>query len=116
MSKTIFLLDDDELILESFTMIFQELGFTVTTCGNSTTGIGLATQNEFDLILSDIRMPGLNGAQAIRAIKSARPAARIYVLTAYPGDPIVHAALEAGALGVMKKPFEIGKILDLLKD
>lgn len=116
MSKRIFLLDDDELILESFSMLFTELGFDVTTCSDSSAGIALATVAEYDLILSDIRMPGLNGAQAIEAMKGLRPQARIFVLTSYPGDPIVQAALAAGAQGVMKKPFEIAKILDLLKD
>jgi DNA-binding NarL/FixJ family response regulator len=61
-------------------------------------------------------MPGLNGAQAIRAIKNQRPDARIYIMTAYPGDSLVQVALEAGAQGVMKKPFEIAKILDLMSD
>ena len=116
MSKRIFLLDDDELILDSFSMIFTELGFAVTTCSDSARGAQLATESPYDLILCDMRMPGLNGAQAIKVMRLQRPDARILVLTAYPGDPIVQAALEAGAQGVMKKPFEIAKILELLKD
>jgi len=97
-------------------MIFTELGFEVTTCSDSSAGAALATVSEYDLILSDIRMPGLNGAQAIKTMKRIRPQARIFVLTAYPGDPVVQAALDAGAQGVMKKPFEIAKILELLRD
>lgn len=116
MKKRIFLLDDDALILESFEMIFTDLGFEVETCDDSQRGVERALESDFDLYLSDIRMPGLNGAQAIRSIKQGKPQARIYVLTAFPGDPLVPAALEAGAEGVMKKPFEISKILDLLGD
>lgn len=114
--KRIFLLDDDELVLESFSMIFGDLGFDVVTESRPQEAIEIATSQEFDLILSDIRMPELNGAEAVRAIVAKRPRARIYVITAYPGDPMVQVALEAGAKGVMRKPFEIGKILDLLKD
>jgi len=114
MKKRIFLLDDDALILESFEMIFSDLGLEVETCGESHLGVEKALASEFDLLISDIRMPGLNGAQAIRAIKLRKPQARIYILTAYPGDPLVQAALEAGAEGVMKKPFEINKVLDLV--
>jgi CheY-like chemotaxis protein len=61
-------------------------------------------------------MPELNGAEVVREIRALRPRAKIFVMTAYPGDPLVQVALEAGAQGVMKKPFEIAKILDLLKD
>ena len=116
MKKRIFLVDDDELILESFEMIFSDLDFEVVTCSDSAQAVEVAVASEFDLILSDIRMPGLNGAQAVQKILERRPEARVYVLTAYPGDPIVQAAIEAGALGLMKKPFEVAKILDLLKD
>lgn len=114
--KRIFLLDDDPLILESFEMIFSDLGFEVVTCSDGAEGVELVSKADFDLILSDIRMPGVNGAEAVGAILARRPGARIFVLTAYPGDLLVQAALKAGARGVMKKPFEIAKILELLKD
>jgi CheY-like chemotaxis protein len=114
--KRIFFLDDDDVILESFAMIFSDMGFEVVTCSNAAEGINIASSGEFDLILSDVRMPELNGAEVVRKLRTLRPGARIFVMTAYPGDPLVQVALEAGAQGVMKKPFEIAKILDLLKD
>jgi len=116
MKKRIFLVDDDELILESFDMIFSDLDFEVVTCSDSTRAVDIALTSDFDLILSDIRMPGLNGAQAVKKILAGKSEAKIFVLTAYPGDPIVQTAMEAGAQGLMKKPFEVAKILDLLKD
>ena len=115
MNKRILLVDDDELILESFEMIFEDLGYEVVTRSDSVQGVETALGSDFDLILSDIRMPGVNGAQVIERILAGKPGAKIYVLTAYPGDPIVQAAFDAGALGLMKKPFDVGKILDLLK-
>ncbi len=116
MKKRILLIDDDELVLDSFEMILTDFGFEVVICSVGVEGERLALASTFDLILTDIRMPGHNGAQVVRSILDARPEACIYALTAYPGDPLVQAALEAGARGVMKKPFEIAKILDLLKD
>jgi len=116
MKKRIFLIDDDELILESFEMIFSDLDFEVVTCSDSSRAVEMALASDFDLILSDIRMPGLNGAEAVQKILQGKPGSRIFVLTAYPGDPIVQIAIEAGALGLMKKPFEVAKILDLLQD
>ncbi|MEI8095615.1 MAG: response regulator [Spirochaetales bacterium] len=116
MSKRILLVDDDELVLESFEMIFTDLGYEVLTCSDSLQSAPIALASAFDLILVDIRMPGHNGAEVVRDILVGRPGSRVYVLTAYPGDPLVQMALEAGAQGVMKKPFEIAKILDLLKE
>jgi CheY-like chemotaxis protein len=114
--KRIFLLDDDELVLDSFAMIFGDLGYEVVTESNGQRAIETVASQDFDLVLTDIRMPALNGADAVRAIMTKRPDANIYVITAYPGDPMVKLALDAGAKGVMRKPFEIGKILDILKE
>jgi len=115
MGNRIFLLDDEELILDSFKMIFSDLGYEVVTCDDAPQAVNIVLGSDFDLILTDIRMPGMNGAEVIRAIKAVKPETRIFVLTAFAGDPIVQSALEAGAQGVMKKPFEIAKILDLMK-
>jgi len=56
-----------------------------------------------------------NGAEIAEAVLSRKPEARILVITAYPNDPLVQRAITAGAVGLLKKPFEIAKILDFLK-
>lgn len=114
MGKRILLIDDDELVLDSFRLIFADLGFEVTVCDDGTQAVDLVKSQLPDLVLSDIRMPGMNGSEVVRAIKGAQPNARVFVLTAFPGDPLVQVALEAGAEGVMRKPFDIAKILDLM--
>lgn len=56
-----------------------------------------------DVTLMDLQMPGMNGMDAIRGIRSASPAARIIVLTTYPGDAHAVQALKAGAVGFLLK-------------
>jgi DNA-binding NarL/FixJ family response regulator len=73
-------------------------------------------ENEYDLVLVDIRMPQMNGAELAELLLKSKPATRLLVITAYPSDPLVPRALGAGAIGLLKKPFEIAKILDYLKD
>jgi FixJ family two-component response regulator len=55
-----------------------------------------------------------NGAEITEAILAKKPSARILVITAYPNDPLAQRAMGAGAIGLLKKPFEIAKILDFL--
>ena len=116
MTKRIFLLDDDPLILESFEMIFTDLGYEVTTCADPARAVVEASRPEFDLVLTDIRMPGLNGSEVVRQVLGRRADTPLWVLTAYPGDPLVQRALDEGARGVMKKPFNTAQILTLLED
>lgn len=116
MAKKILMIDDDVLVRETMEMIFSDFGVDVKTCGDGELGVRLSLESDYDLILCDMRMPGLNGAQTVSRILESKPKARILVVTAFPGDPLVQEALTAGAIGLMKKPFEVAKLLDLIKD
>ena len=115
MGKSILVIDDETLILDAIKTIFEGMGYSVQTTPDPVQGTEKAIQNEYDLILTDVRMPVRNGAEITEAIIANRPAARILVITAYPNDPLVQRAMSAGAIGLLKKPFEIAKILDFLK-
>jgi len=115
-SKRILVIDDEQMILDSIKIIFEDLGYSVSVSSDPRAGLEIALREDFDLILVDIRMPGLNGAEVTAAVHAARPSARILVITAHPHDELVTRALEAGAVSVLRKPFEIAKVLDLLKE
>lgn len=112
MKGKILIIDDEATILEAVKMILEDFEFSVTTCGDAIEGERLAVENDFDLILLDIRMPEKNGAEVTKAVLTKRPDAKIFVITGFPGDQLTQRALECGARGVLKKPFEIAKILD----
>lgn len=115
MGKSILVIDDETLILDAIKTIFEDMGYSVQTTPDPVQGTEKTIQNEYDLILTDVRMPVRNGAEITEAIIASRPAGRILVITAYPNDPLVQRAMSAGAIGLLKKPFEIAKILDFLK-
>jgi two-component system nitrogen regulation response regulator NtrX len=116
MSKRILVIDDEEIILDTFKIIFEDMGYHVETFSDPVAGMAEAVKNEYDLIVTDIRMPGMDGAEVTEGIRKTKPNARILLVTAFPNDPIVPRALEAGAFALLKKPFEIAKILDFLQE
>ena len=73
-----------------------------------------AARNTSDLIENTIKAVK-NGNEITENIINAKPKSRILIITAYPTDPLAQKALEAGAISLLKKPFELGKILDFLK-
>jgi two-component system chemotaxis response regulator CheY len=113
--KRILVIDDEEMILDAIKIIFEDMGYSVATCSDPVKGTEEALANDFDLVLTDIRMPSRNGAEIVEAVLAKKPAARILVITAYPNDPLAERAIKAGAVGLLRKPFEIAKILDFLK-
>jgi DNA-binding NtrC family response regulator len=114
-AKSILVIDDEEMILDAIKIIFEDMGYSVHTTSDPTEGTEEAVKNDYDLILTDIRMPVKNGAEIAESVLARKPSARILVITAYPNDPLVQRAMTAGAVGLLKKPFEIAKILDFLK-
>ncbi|HUX51258.1 MAG TPA: response regulator [Spirochaetia bacterium] len=116
MAKRVLIIDDEEMVLDAVTTILEDLGYEITPCMNPSEGALRAVSEPFDLILCDLRMPLKNGAEVSADILKQRPDAKILIITAYPNDPLAAKALASGVSGLIKKPFEIAKILEYLKE
>lgn len=75
----------------------------VGQAANGQEAVALYRAQQPDVVLMDLRMPVLGGVEAIRAIRSEFPSAKIIALTTYEGDTDIHRALEAGAVGYLLK-------------
>ena len=116
MGKKILVVDDEVIILEVIQVILEDMGYEVHVFSDPVEGEKAAVADDYDLILLDLRMPGKNGVELTTAIMEARPNAKILIITAFPTDPLAAEAMDAGALSLLKKPFEIAKIVDILGD
>jgi two-component system, NarL family, response regulator len=72
-------------------------------------------QHNPDVTLIDLRMPVMNGVEAVRAIRKQSPAAGILILTTYKGDEDIHRALEAGAQGYLLKGMPPSELIDAIR-
>lgn len=115
MAKHVLIVDDDVTVVETMRMILEDLGHSVDTFTVSSDGLKAGIERNYDLIMVDLRMPGVDGATVAERIISSRPAATVLVITGQPGDPLVHRALAAGVKAIIKKPFELAKVMEYLK-
>ncbi len=114
--KKILVIDDEKMVLDAIKIILEEMGYRVKGVSDSAEGEKDGLENEYDLILIDLRMPGKNGAEVTENIIKEKPDAKILIITGHPTDPLAKRALDAGARSLLQKPFEIAKILNFLKD
>jgi two-component system NarL family response regulator len=77
--------------------------------------VALALEHRPDVILMDLRMPAMGGVEAIRAIRSAWPNARVIVLTTYDGDEDIYQALQAGARAYLLKDASRAELLEAVE-
>jgi two-component system, NarL family, response regulator len=87
----------------------------VAQTGTGEEAITLFSKHKPDVTLMDLKLPGMSGVDAIRAIRSVHPGARFVVLTTYEGDADIHRALEAGAQGYVIKGMPYQTLVEALE-
>ncbi len=102
---TILVIDDEEMIRLLFKETLEESGHRVILAETGSEGLELVKQRDFDLVFLDLKMPGMDGAEIFRQIKTVKPKLPVTVITGYPGSEVMARALAQGPFGVMGKPF-----------
>ncbi|MEX1080285.1 MAG: response regulator transcription factor [Homoserinimonas sp.] len=102
---SLLLVDDQPLARMGFRLIIEsEPGFRVVAeAADGESAIALAMEHRPDVVLMDVRMPGVDGIEATKAIVAAHPDCRVLVLTTFDLDDYAFAALRAGASGFLLK-------------
>jgi DNA-binding NarL/FixJ family response regulator len=101
----LLIVDDHPVVRDGLRGVFEGLeGFSVVAeAGDGAEALAVVAQGGVDVVLMDLRMPGMGGVEAIAALKSRHPDVRVLVLTTYDGDRDVMPAIEAGATGYLLK-------------
>jgi DNA-binding NarL/FixJ family response regulator len=116
-STRILLVDDQELLRMGFRMVLEaQDGLEVVgEAGDGAEAVALTRQLEPDVVLMDVRMPGMDGVQATRALVDGGSRAHIIILTTFDLDEYAHAALRAGASGFLLKDAQTADLLSAIR-
>lgn len=109
--RHIILVEDDISILMGLKDNLIAEGYTVKTADNGKVGYELASENEFDLLILDVMLPGMNGFEICKKIKLEKPLKPIIMLTARSSEMDKIAGLDYGADDYITKPFSISELL-----
>jgi len=103
---TILVVDDEKMVRSLVKDTLEELGHRVITAATGSEGLELVKQRDFDLVFLDLKMPGIDGAELFRQIRTINPKLPVAIITGYPDSEVMSRALAHGPFGVMKKPFD----------
>jgi two-component system response regulator AtoC len=118
--KRILAVDDDGLVRRSLEILLREAGYDATVASSGQEALGFLVQRHFDLLITDIRMPGMDGLQVIQAVRQycqemkKQPIPEI-VLTGYSDDQVKQSAIRLGVREFLMKPFRVDEFLEVLK-
>lgn len=119
MNKIKILLVDDQVLFYSGLKTILDLESDLQVIGTAADGreaVHLADRLKPDIILLDIRMPGMDGVMCVKAIRENHPDIRILMLTTFNDDEYILDALANGANGYLLKDIEVGKLVEAIHD
>jgi len=107
----ILIVDDDQMMARTLRDILRVKGYQAEMAQSGPEALEMIERQVFGCVLSDIKMPGVNGVELYRAIRAQRPDLPVVLMTAYCADALVEEGLEAGVIAVLTKPLDINLLL-----
>ena len=100
--------DDDENHAMTLSDILTSFGFEVDMANNGADALSFTHEKKYDYLLLDIRMPGMNGVDVLKKIKSEEgDSPKTFMMTAYCQNGLVKEARKEGAIDVLEKPLDL---------
>lgn len=104
--EKILIVDDDEGLIHFLHRFFVKQGYKVQSCSNGQSALELIAAEQFDLILLDYKMPGLNGLDTLREVRRTQVKTPVIIMTAYGTTDTAIEAMKLGAYDYLPKPFD----------
>jgi CheY-like chemotaxis protein len=111
----VLVVDDEPDMLDNVARILRRGRYECVTAGSAEEAITLFQRRRPDLILTDLRMPGMDGLALLRAVRQHVPPTPVVIFTAYASEATAQEALTAGASAFLPKPFTGAQLLEAVR-
>lgn len=114
--QRILLVDDEKMVARSLQLVMTRLGYGVTACNHPDEALArfAAAPDDFDLVITDFQMPGMNGVALAMQLLARRPELPLYVASGFAGDLTDEKIRALGLRGLIRKPIEMAELAALL--
>ena len=109
---SILVVDDEEIVRRSYARILGEMDCEAQAAADGEQALRAMEQQPFDVVLLDLRMPGAQGMEVLKAIKHRWPASEVVIVTGYPSVESAKEALQLGAYDYLAKPADPDEVID----
>ena len=113
-STSVLVIDDNTALTENLAEILEEFGAEVHQAENAEVALEQFGAREWSLVVTDLRMPGMDGIELLTRLKERSPGTPMLLMTGYADRQTMSRALESGALAVVDKPLDLDAFLELI--
>ncbi len=114
-NEKVLIVEDDEKMLDLLHRVLDRHGLSVTTCTRGWEALEKVGQEIYDLIISDIRMPGMTGLELLKHVRSLSPDTSVILMTAFGSVDSAVASMKQGAYDYITKPFKMDEFIILVR-
>jgi two-component system, sensor histidine kinase and response regulator len=114
MTGRLLFIDDEDIVLRSCRRIFAGEDVTIETAASGEEGLAKARAGGFDVVVTDLKMPGIGGMDVLKALRAEKPETTVVVFTGYANVETAREALKGGAFDYIPKPFTPEEIQDVV--
>ncbi|MBF0220380.1 MAG: sigma-54-dependent Fis family transcriptional regulator, partial [Gammaproteobacteria bacterium] len=111
---SLLVVDDEEIACHNLAHAFRKEGYEITLCHDGATALKKLQQRSYDLLLTDLRMPGIDGMALLESCQRDWPETRVIMLTGFATLDSAVAAMKAGAYHYLAKPFRLDEVRELV--
>jgi CheY-like chemotaxis protein len=111
---SILVVDDNPSITRTLADILEVLGYEVHVANSGIEALGILRNQHVELLLTDVKMPGMNGVELFLETKKTHPHLTTFIMTAYAADDLIMQGKTAGIKTVLTKPVDIESLLKLI--
>lgn len=115
MSYTILIVDDDRIFCEELSETLEEYQTEIATNPQQALAL-LENPNSVDLVLLDVRLPGMRGTELLKILKERYPEILVIIMTAYASKDVVISSLRNSADNFIEKPLDVGQLQNMIKN
>jgi len=117
-NKRVLVVDDEEKVVFFLRESLEELGhdYTITAARSAEEALEKITEEPYDLVISDLRMPGLNGLELFEKVKEVSPGTHLILMTAYGSDEVEAEAHRLETYEYITKPFHVADLIEVARD
>lgn len=113
--SSILVVDDDEVLLDMLRNSLSDQGYTCLSASDVRSALEMIKEAPFDILLTDIKMPGISGLELTERAKKIRPDMIVIIMTGFIEEFFYENAVEAGAVDFIKKPFTLAELFARIK-
>ena len=113
-AKRVLVVDDDQRMTHTLVDILEAKGYRAMPANTGEDALQLAREGPFDCVISDIKMPEMNGVELFRAYREMHPDTPVILMTAYAPGELLTSEVSESVVAVLRKPFDIDMVITFL--